>query len=239
VSHGEDRVNDALNGYLKNKDPEYRQMRARYDLLEPAWQNLGRTLEHAQRASSAVDVTEAAILARNAIKMNEPPETIQVTVTDRDSRGNVTGSHTETQSNPAHSTWAAQVAIAQLAASTAGAVAESRLADVNSDLAALNPSLAALGNPNRVGRVDDTIYAYFGGLFRLGPWSYDMSQADQIRHQLGSLGREVSRIQGGLEPEHTANHQWVWGKINGERAGLLQPGLLQPEAGAPIATSSW
>jgi hypothetical protein len=230
VAHGEDLVNGAINAHLKDINPEYVGMRARYDLLKPAHDNLARTLSDAERAKSALTAAEVTITFRNAVQMMEPAATIQVSVTDFDEKGQIRGMHTEIQTNPAHALWQVQSALATAAATAAALVAENRVADVNRDLAVLNSSLAVVGSKQQVGRVDDSIYAYFGGLFRLGVWSYDLSQASSIATQLDGLSGEASAIKARIEPEYRAHDTYVWAQINGERQALRSAGAEEPIA---------
>jgi hypothetical protein len=204
TAHGEDLVNSRINDYLNANNAEYRDARARYDVLKPAFDNLTTLLSDAEGAQSAVATAQAAIEMRNSIGVVEPP-----------------------QNSPGHAVWAAEYAGASAAANIAAVLAESRAADVNRDLSTLNPSLAALGTPDRVGSVDEGIFAYFCGLFRSGLWSYDAAQADDIGTELDHLLADARKIQRNIEPEFHSRDQYVWQHINAERSSLRQ-GAAQP-----------
>lgn len=212
---GNDAVVDEVNSLLKAESPEYRAKRERYDLLKPAWDNVGEVLEHAKDAQYQLDQSETWIARRDFLRQTEPTEYEWV------DKENADGSTTRVQEETwQHKNWETEYSQASSNASWAISSAEDAIHDVNHKLPLAEAALNKMPeHQHHFSEVDDDIRAFWSALggFSIEGWNVDKSQG-----QMHDIEMLFSRIQGNLEPEYNQHERYVTTKISQRRGELLE-----------------
>ncbi|MBI2375265.1 MAG: hypothetical protein HYV07_14820 [Deltaproteobacteria bacterium] len=213
---GEHQTLHHLNELLKLESPKYREMRAMYDKLEPAYRSVTDTLHAASEAQDALESAEYWIDRRNMLKLTEPA--MYETVYDRDEKGNTTSRQVESS---AHQSWESQYNHANWQAQWESSRAESEVKQVNGGLPRIQESLAALGGPKSyIPPMQEDIGAFWGQFSSFGFWSFDSSNVDQMQNQLRKLEGTLHEIKGRLEPDYNKHKSWVFAELDKRRGEL-------------------
>lgn len=192
--------------------------RTERDRLEPSYRELTRTFEVAHQAQSALNRAEDAIEHRNLVKMQEPPATHLVYVSD----GKGGGRH-ETQPNPAYSSWKWRYDMAVMDAAAACSRAEECVNQLNHQRPRLQEVLNDAGFKDHFGgRVADSISWWFGSWASFGLWSYDASQVDGMQEDVQRLIDGLRIINAEVTPVYMRYKQRVDSAIAQRKRDLLE-----------------